>query len=228
MNMTDRPQGTAQVSLVEPHVRVTQHWFAPGAETGWHRHAADYVIIPLLDGDLLLEEPGESRTAHLKKHQPYARPEGVEHNVVNANDFQFSFIEIELLNETGGLSQLRRATLENFIAAWNQHDVQGVMACFTDDCVFWSSAGEQPEGGVHEGRDAVAAATGAIFVTFTDAAWTENRTTIFGDRGLWEWTFLGTDPQGTPVKVCGLDVLEFSGERIRHKNSFRKAVYPRA
>jgi hypothetical protein len=54
--------------------------------------------VPLLDGDLLLEEPGSSsRTATLKRHVPYARREGFEHNVVNANPFAFAFIEIERL-----------------------------------------------------------------------------------------------------------------------------------
>ena len=79
-------------------MRVTEWRFAPGAETGWHRHEADYVVVPMLDGDLLLEEPGGgSRTATLKKHVPYARREGVEHNVVNANPFDFAFMEIEHL-----------------------------------------------------------------------------------------------------------------------------------
>ena len=59
------------VHISEPHVRVTEWRFAPGAETGWHRHEADYVVVPLADGDLLLEEPGGgSRTATLKKHVP--------------------------------------------------------------------------------------------------------------------------------------------------------------
>ena len=54
--------------------------------------------MPLLDGDLLLEEPGgASRTTTLRRHVPYARREGVEHNVVNANPFDFAFIEIEHL-----------------------------------------------------------------------------------------------------------------------------------
>jgi hypothetical protein len=30
-------------------------------------------------------------------HQPYARCAGVEHNVINANAFEFIFLEIELL-----------------------------------------------------------------------------------------------------------------------------------
>jgi hypothetical protein len=93
-----RPKATPVVHISEPHVRVTEWRFAPGAETRWHVHETDYVVVPLLDGDLLLEEPGGvSRTATLKRHVPYARREGVEHNVVNANPFDFAFIEIEHL-----------------------------------------------------------------------------------------------------------------------------------
>ena len=70
----------------------------PARRRDGHRHEADYVVVPLLDGDLLLEEPGGgSRTATLKRHVPYARREGVEHNVINANPFDFAFIEIEHL-----------------------------------------------------------------------------------------------------------------------------------
>jgi len=39
--------------------------------------------------------------AHLKRHAPYARREGVEHNGVNANAYLYSFIEIEQLNDGG-------------------------------------------------------------------------------------------------------------------------------
>src|SRR5258708_29700986 len=88
--MPSRPKAVPHVRISEPHVRVTEWRFAPGAETGWHRHEADYVVVPMLDGDLLLEEPGGgSRTTSLKQHAPYARKGGVEHNVVNANPFEF-------------------------------------------------------------------------------------------------------------------------------------------
>lgn len=100
--MTARPQATATVKIDEPYVRVIEYRFEPGAETGWHRHEADYVIVPLMDGDLLLEEPGgTSRVARLKAHEPYARREGVEHNVVSANDVPFAFLEIEILRDGG-------------------------------------------------------------------------------------------------------------------------------
>ena len=38
---------------------------------------------------------GEGRTA-LRFGQAYTRPEGVEHNIVNANQHEFVFVEIEL------------------------------------------------------------------------------------------------------------------------------------
>jgi len=95
---TQRKPATATVRIDELQVRATEFRFAPGAETGWHRHEHDYVVVPLLDGKLLLEEPGgTSRIAELRAHIPYARRVGVEHNVVNANEFEFAFLEIELL-----------------------------------------------------------------------------------------------------------------------------------
>ena len=78
-------------------VRVTKYVFAPGAVTGWHRHAHDYVIVPLTTGKLKLTNgAGESAVAELTAGQSYFRKAGVEHDVENANDFEFAFVEVEL------------------------------------------------------------------------------------------------------------------------------------
>ena len=77
-------------------VRVTRWDFAPGAATGWHRHEYDYVIVPLIDGKLKLVEPDGDRDSELETGAPYFRETGVEHDVVNANDHEFRFIEIEM------------------------------------------------------------------------------------------------------------------------------------
>lgn len=219
--MPSRQKAEALVRIEEPHVRVTEYRFQPGAETGWHRHMADYVVVPLLDGELMLEEPGGgARTARLGKHSPYARREGVEHNVINANPYPFSFIEVEHLKD--GFDARRKTMLDRFVAAWNVHDLEGIMASMTDDCVFWSSAGAYPQGGVFEGRGAVADAFAAIFKSFPDAAWTESRTTLFGSRALWEWTFVGTSLDGKTTRVLGVDILELAEDLVQRKNSFRK------
>jgi len=84
------------VKVDNARVRVTEWRFAPGAATGWHRHEYDYVVVPLLDGSLKLLEGGGERIAQLKKGVPYFRNVGVEHDVVNANDFEYAFIEVEI------------------------------------------------------------------------------------------------------------------------------------
>jgi beta-alanine degradation protein BauB len=51
----------------------------------------------MLDGKLHLELPGgEVAEAELKAGIPYYRAAGVEHDVVNANDYEFVFVETEL------------------------------------------------------------------------------------------------------------------------------------
>lgn len=92
-----RPQAKP-TAMIQNDKTVTTEWrFAPGAETGWHRHGMDYVVVPMTTGTLMLEEPGGgTKHAQLTAGVPYFKSEGVEHNVVNANDYEFVFIEIEL------------------------------------------------------------------------------------------------------------------------------------
>lgn len=92
--MTDAAKPT--VFIDNDRVVVTEWRFSPGAATGWHRHGHDYVVVPLMDGKLkLVTKEGES-VAEMKSGVPYFRGEGVEHDVVNANDSEYAFIEIEL------------------------------------------------------------------------------------------------------------------------------------
>ena len=91
-----RPQAVPTVQIDNQRVIVTEWRFAPGAETGWHRHAHDYVVVPQTDGELLLETPEGERTAPLVAGKSYTRQVGVEHNVINNTDHEVVFIEIEL------------------------------------------------------------------------------------------------------------------------------------
>lgn len=90
-------KATAHVQIENDRVRVTEWRFAPGAETGHHVHEHDYVVVPLTSGSLRLEEPAGARTAKLVVGVAYARETGVAHNVINANDYEFRFLEVELL-----------------------------------------------------------------------------------------------------------------------------------
>jgi beta-alanine degradation protein BauB len=85
------------VLIENERIRVTRWEFAPGAATGFHRHEHDYVVVPIVDGKLRLLEADGERIADLTVGVPYFRQEGVEHDVVNANDYEFAFVEVELL-----------------------------------------------------------------------------------------------------------------------------------
>ena len=92
-----RPKATPTVCIDDARSVVTEWRFSPGAETGWHRHGHDYIVVPMTTGQLLLEEPGGvERVVDLVSGKPYTRDEGVEHNVVNASPHEFVFIEIEM------------------------------------------------------------------------------------------------------------------------------------
>ena len=90
--------GTAKsiVHIENDRVIVTEWRFAHGDSTGWHRHGHDYVVVPLMDGKLKLVTNDGDTTADMKKGAPYFRPEGVEHDVINATDGDYAFIEVEL------------------------------------------------------------------------------------------------------------------------------------
>jgi quercetin dioxygenase-like cupin family protein len=75
---------------------VTKWYFKPGEETGEHVHQYDYCVVPLMDGVLkIVAADGTETMAELKAGSSYFRNKGVHHNVINANDFDYAFVEVE-------------------------------------------------------------------------------------------------------------------------------------
>jgi beta-alanine degradation protein BauB len=89
-------QAIATVQIDNEKVSVTEWKFAPGAETGWHRHQYDYVVVPQTSGKLLLKTKVGDSVSELTCGKSYFRKAGVEHNVINASDGEFVFVEIEM------------------------------------------------------------------------------------------------------------------------------------
>jgi quercetin dioxygenase-like cupin family protein len=89
-------QAIPTVQIENDRVIVTKWSFAPGADTGDHVHGHDYVVVPLTTGKLRLVEPGGIRDVELIAGNSYTRLTGVAHNVININDYDFAFVEIEL------------------------------------------------------------------------------------------------------------------------------------
>ena len=214
---------TPVVHIQDDRFTVTEWRFAPGAETGWHTHGHDYVIVPLTDGTLQLDLPGDQKAeAKLTQGVPYSRREGVEHNVINGSaTAPLAFLEIETTADHS--AHRRRATMEALMAAFNSRDLEALMACMADDCVFHTAAGPEAEGTVHQGSKAVRAAYAAVFAAFPQAEWAEGQHAVVGDTGLSTWRFLGTTAAGVTVDVMGCDRFTFDGDLIALKDSYRKA-----
>ncbi|UWQ93076.1 cupin domain-containing protein [Rhodobacteraceae bacterium M382] len=92
------------VMIRNERVLVTEWRFKNrGDNTGWHRHAHDYVVVPQFDGVLEIDlGDGQRIMAEMTRGVPYYREIGVEHDVINANDFECAFVEIELLEDRPG------------------------------------------------------------------------------------------------------------------------------
>jgi len=91
-----RKQAVPAVQVDNERTIVTEWRFEPGAETGWHVHGHDYVVVPMTDGELSIESRSGTRVSQLVAGRSYAGSKGVEHNVVNAGDQPVVFIEIEM------------------------------------------------------------------------------------------------------------------------------------
>ncbi len=217
-----RPKAHPVVHIDDARFKATEWRFEPGAETGWHVHGHDYVIVPLGDGRLRLEEPGDVvRGTDLYRHVPYSRRTGVAHNVINDSDAPLAFLEVEAVEDT--LSPARIAVMDRYARAWNARDVSTLMDCMAPDCAFQAAAGPHEDGRRHEGRPAVEAAYRAIFDAFPEAEWRDAAHSLAGDLGVSRWRFSGTDRTGLTVTVDGCDLLTFEGDRIALKDSYRKA-----
>ena len=91
-----RPKATSRLVHENERVIITEWRLEPEAETGWHRHAYDYIVVCLTSGQLLAETADGHQVTDLHLGQTYARPVGVEPNIVNPGTKEFAFIEVEL------------------------------------------------------------------------------------------------------------------------------------
>jgi quercetin dioxygenase-like cupin family protein len=94
--VSEYPPAEGVVQVDNASVRVTEWRFAAGSSTGHHRHEYDYVVVPLSTGRLLVRSVAGQTPGELAAGQAYFRQSGVEHEVVNDNDFAIAFVEIEL------------------------------------------------------------------------------------------------------------------------------------
>jgi reactive intermediate/imine deaminase len=117
--------------------------------------------------------------------------------------------------------------MEAFAAAYNRHDVDGIMELMTGDCSFVSYFGPDACGQRFDGCDAVRKRVTAGLHDFPDSRWEGVRHFCAGDRGVSEWTFRGTK-QGTSeaIERRGCDVFTFRDGKIHIKDTYQKVRQP--
>jgi len=88
----------ANVLIDNDKVKVTEWSFEVGDSTGNHIHEYNYIVVPMLDGELrIIDKDNNETISKLTKGGAYYREKGIEHNVLNNNNIPYSFIEIELI-----------------------------------------------------------------------------------------------------------------------------------
>ncbi len=113
-------------------------------------------------------------------------------------------------------------SLAQLFDAFNRHDVDGVMAFFADDCQFFAIAGPEVYGTLIDGSEAIAKAFAAVWATMADAHWDHHGHFVHGDRAVSEWTFSGTNADGSRVEAQGADLFTLRDGKIVIKQAFRK------
>ena len=114
------------------------------------------------------------------------------------------------------------ALLRHFATAWNRHDIEGLLALVTEDCVFETAAGPTAHGAIFAGKTALRQAFPRAWEIWPDARWEEPVHVVAGSRAFSEWTFRGTDSAGASIEVRGVDLFEIRDGLIARKDTYRK------
>jgi ketosteroid isomerase-like protein len=115
-------------------------------------------------------------------------------------------------------------TLEAFLAAFNRHDLDAVMAFFHDECSFDFPRGPDPWGRRAVGKDEVRALLATRFAGIPDVAYTDDEHWLLGDHAVSRWRLTGTTTRGERIDVRGCDLLDLRDGKIARKDSYWKIV----
>ena len=116
-----------------------------------------------------------------------------------------------------------KALIERFLAAWNDQDVEAVVACYTDDLYYRDPNTRGPI----ESPDAMRSYLGKLFDAWQMHWSTREAFRLEGTDGaafLWRATFRKSDGDQT-VEADGMDLVILRGDRIaRNEVYFDRAV----
>ena len=112
--------------------------------------------------------------------------------------------------------------LKEISAAFDKHDMEGILRHFAADAVFEGPRGPDPWGQRFVGREAIRAAFAARFSGIPDIRYQQDEHFADGDRGASEWTLSGTTTAGERIEVRGCDLWVFRDGKVVKKDSYWK------
>src|SRR5262245_25162744 len=108
--------------------------------------------------------------------------------------------------------------LRSYVASFNRHDLEAVLACFVDDPVIDDMAGTR-----YEGRDQVRKFYEFQFGLFPDGRCDINAISGHAAAGMAETVFHDTHAKsGRVVSACGPEVVEFVGTKIKELRDYHR------
>lgn len=112
------------------------------------------------------------------------------------------------------------ATVARFNDAFNRHDVNGIMALMTADCLF-DSTRPPPDGECLSGQAAVRAFWEAMFARSPSARFESEEIVGLGDRCVVRWVYHWIR-DGVPGHVRGIDLFRVQDGLVAEKRSYVK------
>ena len=119
-----------------------------------------------------------------------------------------------------------RSTLTELCAAFNAHDLDRIMALFSEDCILEMPRGDKPWGSRLEGKASVREALAKRFQGLPDVHYgnDEHFVDAAAETGISKWTLTGTTLEGTKKEVQGCDFYTFRDGKVTRKDSYWKIV----
>lgn len=114
--------------------------------------------------------------------------------------------------------------LERLAEAFNEHDLDGIMAFFAEDCSLDMPRGSAAWGTRYVGKTAVREGLRTRFEMLPDVQYRDVRHFATETMGVSEWLVTGTLRSGETLAVRGCDHYEFRDGKVVRKDSYWKIV----
>ena len=122
--------------------------------------------------------------------------------------------------------------IDRYNRAWNEHEVEVIVAMHTEDSVFENHV----TGDRYEGRDDIGRAIAGIFGVFPDLTFEARRQYLREDLVVQEWTARGTqlgamtragilvEPTGRAVDYRGMDIIPIRDGLVARKDVYSDSI----